>query len=80
MDPIDHRKTPSWGNRKSSKVFNRQQKNLLEQGNHRQMIANEIRGVRNAAREVSGDITKYNRATKEMLKEVREKNIYDLKK
>ncbi|UDQ98816.1 polymorphic toxin-type HINT domain-containing protein [Lentisphaerota bacterium WC36G] len=80
MDPWDHKATPSWGNKKTSQQFNASQKKLLEQGEYRKAMANEIRGVRKAAQKVSGDRTKYNKAMQQMLQRVKDDNIYDLSK
>jgi len=38
-------------------------------------MANEVKDVRNAAREVSGDATKYNENLQEMLKKAKENGV-----
>ncbi|HEX5220822.1 MAG TPA: hypothetical protein VFZ59_14735, partial [Verrucomicrobiae bacterium] len=60
MDPPDHALTSSNGqNGRAGAIYREQTAEMIEQGRYRDAMAREIRDVRNAAKEGSGDCTKY---------------------
>ncbi len=67
----DHLLTSSHGSRSGSAVYRSDIEDLLNQGKVREAMAIEIRDVRRAALEGSGDLRKYNAALKEMLQYAR---------
>ncbi len=75
MDVADHAKTSSNPKRSGpGPAFDYRAKTaeMVKDGKYREAMAREIRDVRRAASEVSGNRTKYNKATKEMLNYARE--------
>jgi hypothetical protein len=66
MDPLDHGRTSSNGQRPGSAQYRKMIQYLLDQGKWREAMAIEIADVRKIAREI-GDARKYNQALKEML-------------
>jgi hypothetical protein len=77
MDPIDHARTSSYFNRPGSRQYREAIQGLIEQDRMRDAMAKEIRDVRRAAGEGSGDPTKYNRAMQEMLEYARSIRLLD---
>ena len=71
MSRIDHLKTSSHGSRSGSAIYRADIENLLNKGQVRKAMAIEIRDVRRAALQGSGDIRKYNQAVREMLEYAR---------
>lgn len=68
MDPVDHKMTSSHsGQGPTSKQYRDNLKEMIDQGRNRNAMAMEIWDVKRAAREGSGDSTKYNDAIREML-------------
>jgi hypothetical protein len=67
MDPVDHRATSSYGGGKAATQYRAQSAEMIGKGSYRSAMAREIGDVRGAAKQVSGSLTKYNQATKEML-------------
>ena len=67
----DHLLTSSHGSRAGSAGYRSHIEDLLNQGRVREAMAIEIRDVRRAALEGSGDMRKYNNALKEMLENAR---------
>lgn len=72
MDRVDHLLTSSHGSRPGSAAYRSHIEDLLNQGKVREAMAIEIRDVRRAALEGSGDMRKYNSAMREMLEYARE--------
>ena len=69
MDPPDHHATSSNGRRGAAGArYRSETAKLIREGRYRDAMAREIRDVRRAANEVSGDLRKYNEAIREMLK------------
>ena len=79
MDPPDHAATASNGQQGPAGAEFRATQgelwNSRDPSNMRQAMANEVKDVRNAAREVSGDATKYNENLQEMLKKAKENGV-----
>jgi hypothetical protein len=71
MDRADHLLTSSHGSRSGSAAYRSHIEDLLNQGKVREAMAIEIRDVRRAAFEGSGDMRKYNNAMREMLEYAR---------
>jgi hypothetical protein len=68
MDPWDHRLTSSHGsNGLAGAEYRAEIKELIQQGRMRDAMAKEIRDVRTAAQEGSGDATKYSQGIQQML-------------
>lgn len=67
MDPVDHRATSSYGGGRAAAQYRAQNAQMIQNGQYRDAMAREVRDVRRAASEVSGDRTKYNQALQEML-------------
>ena len=68
MDPNDHAATSSNGNKgRASANYRDETAELIKAGRYRDAMAREIRDVRRAAAERSGNGKKYNEATQEML-------------
>lgn len=68
MDPADHRATSSHGTQGADGFeYRAEVERLINDGRMRDAMALEVNDVRRAAREVSGDQTKYNEALQEML-------------
>lgn len=78
MTPVDHKKTLSYGNDKTSTLFREKQKQLIESGNMRGAMAREIWDVRRIARE-GGDVKKYNKAMQEMLEYAKKEKMLNKK-
>lgn len=79
MDPADHAKTLSNGQSGlAGAEFRQAQGELWNSGDAakmRQAMANEVKDVRRASREVSGDATKYNEGMQEMLKKANDNYV-----
>lgn len=73
MDRLDHRDTSSVGKSKEAQRYRQEVKDLLDNDKWRDAMAKEIRDVRRAADNVSGDRTKYNEAIREMLRDAKER-------
>jgi hypothetical protein len=73
MDRLDHRDTSSVGKSKEAQRYRQEVKDLLDNDKWRDAMAKEIRDVRRAADNVSGDRTKYNDAIREMLRDAKER-------
>jgi hypothetical protein len=67
MEPQDHRLTSSYGNSREAQAYRGEILDRINSGDMRGAMAKEIRDVRRAAREASGDGSKYNNAIREML-------------
>ncbi|MDB4614609.1 hypothetical protein OAH18_02860, partial [bacterium] len=68
MDPRDHWQTTSNGrNGRAGIRYRAETREMIENGQYRDAMAREIHDVRRAATVGSGDATKYNQATREML-------------
>ena len=67
MAPLDHARTSSNGKMAGSRKYRTEIETMIEVGDFRGAMAKEIRDVRRAAQEVSGDRTKYNQAMMQML-------------
>lgn len=67
MDKVDHEATSSWGRGHEANAYRREIKGMIDGGDMRKAMATEIKDVRRAAQEVSGDQTKYNGAMREMM-------------
>jgi RHS repeat-associated protein len=67
MDKVDHEATSSWGSSKPATKWKSETADMVANGEYRKAMCREIRDVRRAAHEASGDRTKYNQATQEML-------------
>jgi hypothetical protein len=68
MDPEDHAKTMSNGKMPGSREYRDDIREMISRGDTRGAMATEIRDVRRAAKEVSGNATKYNGATIDICK------------
>ena len=66
IDRIDHNDTASRGSGTDAKDYRKAQKKLMQSGNSRKAIADDIKDLRKIARQ-SGDPKKYNQAIQEML-------------
>jgi RHS repeat-associated protein len=79
MDPADHAKTLSNGQSGlAGAEFRQAQGELWNSGDAAQMrqaMANEVKDVRRASRQVSGDATKYNEGMQEMLKKAKDNDV-----
>lgn len=79
VDPVDHAETLSNGQSgQAGAEFRAQQGELWNSGDPakmRQAMANEVKDLRNAAREGSGDATKYNEGVQEMLRKAKENEV-----
>lgn len=75
MDPKDHAKTSSNGKMRGSLRYRRKVRRMIRAGKKREAMAIEVRDVRRAAQEVSGDRRKYNHAIKEMLEYAKDEGI-----
>ncbi|MBV6498764.1 MAG: hypothetical protein CJBNEKGG_00992 [Prosthecobacter sp.] len=73
MDKVDHEATSSWGRSHEANAYRGEIKSMIDGGDMRKAMATEIRDVRRAAQEVSGDRTKYNGAMREMMNYSRSK-------
>jgi hypothetical protein len=72
MDPSDHHATSSNGRPGAAAArYRAKTAEMIADGRYRDAMAREIRDVRRAASVVSGDITKYNQAIREMLEYAR---------
>jgi filamentous hemagglutinin len=81
MDPADHAKTSSNGqNGRAGAIYRAETADMISQGEYRKAMAREIRDVRRAAQEASGDRTKYNEAINEMLDYAKESGQLPLNK
>ncbi len=68
MDPADHHATSSNGrNGLAGKKYRAETAQMIQDGKYRDAMAREIRDVRRAAQQVSGDATKYNKPIQQML-------------
>lgn len=67
MDIVDHELTSSYGSWAESRAYRAEVGEMIRNGQWRRAMATEIRDVRSAALEGSGDRTKYNQAIREML-------------
>lgn len=67
MDWLDHLQTGSYGTTRAAAAYRADIAEMVREGRWRDAMAAEIRDVRRAALEVSGDRTKYNAGIKEML-------------
>jgi hypothetical protein len=67
MDVWDHELTSSYGSWAESRAYRTQVGEMIRDGEWRRAMATEIRDVRRAAFEGSGNQTKYNQAIWEML-------------
>ena len=72
MERADHFATSSHGGRRGSADYRRETAEMIANGNYRKAMAREVKDVRRAANEVSGDRTKYNRNLRQMLDYARE--------
>jgi len=72
MDPIDHRATSSHSTQRGSAMYRQETAEMIANGDYRDAMAREIRDVRRAAHDMSGDRTKYNQGIREMLEYARE--------
>ncbi|NAO98519.1 hypothetical protein FRY77_21210 [Halomonas sp. MG34] len=78
MDPMDHRATSSHGIQGlSGAEYRAEVGQLIQEGRMRDAMALEIRDVRRAAYDVSGNRMKYNRAVQEMLEYSRNNGLID---
>ena len=75
MDPKDHARTSSNGQMKGSEEYRDQIGQMIENDNMRGAMAKEIKDVRRAAQEVSGNRTKYNEAMQEMMQYAKQEGI-----
>ena len=76
MSPADHAATSSHGTQGlAGAEYRKQMGNMMQSGDMRGAMATEIKDVRRAAREVSGDATKYNKGMQDMLKYAKEDGI-----
>ncbi|MFN9371898.1 MAG: polymorphic toxin-type HINT domain-containing protein [Planctomycetaceae bacterium] len=72
MDPSDHHATSSNGRHGTAAArYRAKTAEMIANGRYRDAMAREIRDVRRAASVVSGDVTKYNQAIREMLEYAR---------
>jgi RHS repeat-associated protein len=76
MDPADHAETSSWGSGRDAEIYREGIQKKINGGDMRGAMADEIRDVRRAAQEVSGDRTKYNSGMREMMNYAREKKSF----
>jgi hypothetical protein len=75
MDPKDHAETMSNGSKQGSGEYREMIGDMIANGDMRGAMATEIRDVRRAAQQVSGDRTKYNGAMREMMKYARDEKF-----
>ena len=73
MDPSDHALTSSHGsNGLEGQEYRQKIREMVDSGKMRDAMAEEIRDVRRAAKEGSGDASKYNKAMQQMLDSAKE--------
>lgn len=72
MDPSDHQLTSSHSWQPGSLEYRAEIGQMIQDGNMRGAMATEIRDVRRAAQQGSGDRTKYNGAVREMMERARQ--------
>ena len=79
MEPADHAATSSHGSQGAAGVeYRKQIGEMVNSGDPqkvRDAYAIEVKDIRRAAREVSGDATKYNKATQEMLEDAKKRKL-----
>jgi RHS repeat-associated protein len=75
MDPADHRATGSHSNNPGSFRYRAEIQDMIDDNNMRGAMAREMRDVRRAAGDVSGDRRKYNGAMQEMLDYAKKEGI-----
>jgi hypothetical protein len=79
MDPADHAATSSHGSQGAAGAeYRKQIGDMVNSGDPKQVrnaYATEVRDVRRAAGEVSGDATKYNQATQKMLDKAKDQKL-----
>lgn len=78
MEVNDHKMTSSWGNRKESQLFNQVQGELVEAGEMRKAMFNEIMDIRRIEKTI-GEPGKYRKAIREMLDYTKDKRLLEKK-